>query len=46
MNLNRKTLELAGQNLRRLELILNEEKKTGAERLAKEYRQLVKGLVE
>ena len=27
MNLNRRTLELAGQQLRRLELLLNEEKK-------------------
>ena len=44
MNLNRKSLELAGQNLRTLELRLQEEKKKGTERLAKEYAQLVKGL--
>ena len=46
MNLNTRTLELAGQNLRRLEMTLHEEKKTGAERLVKEYKQLVKGLVQ
>ena len=45
MNLNRRTLELASQQLRKLELKLNEEKQSGAERLAKEYRNLVKGLV-
>ena len=44
MNLNRKSLELAGQNLRTLELRLQEEKKKGTERLAKEYAMLVKGL--
>ena len=44
MNLNLKTLERAGENLRRLELILHEEKKSGAERLMKEYKQLVQGL--
>ena len=38
MNLNRRTLELAGQQLRRLENLLHEEKKSGADRLAKEYR--------
>ena len=46
MNLNRKSLELAGQNLRTLELRLQEEKKRGAERLAKEYQQLVRGLAQ
>ena len=37
MNLNTKTLDLAGQNLRKLELLLHEEKKNGAERLQQEY---------
>lgn len=38
MNLNRKSLELAGQNLRTLELRINEAKQSGAERLANEYK--------
>lgn len=38
MNLNRKSLELAGQNLRTLELRINDAKQSGAEQLANEYK--------
>lgn len=41
MNLNRKSLELAGQNLRRLELLILEETKNGEARLKEEYSRLV-----
>ena len=41
MNLNRKSLELAGQNLRRLELLILEETKNGEVRLKEEYSRLV-----
>ena len=46
MNLNRKSLELAGQNLRTLEMRINEAKQSGAEQLASEYKQLVKSLAQ
>lgn len=46
MNLNRKSLELAGLNLRQLERLIREETKTGEVRLKAEYARLVKGLAE
>ena len=44
MNFKRKTLELAGQNLRKLELMVQEEKESGENRLKKEYQSLVSRL--
>ena len=44
MNFKRKTLELAGQNLRKLELMIQEEKESGENRLKKEYQSLVSRL--
>ena len=36
---------MAGENLRQLEELIQEEKKQGRERLINEYKNLVKGLV-
>ena len=41
MNFNRKTLEVAGQNLRDLENKIAEEKEIGKSRLESEYKSLV-----
>ena len=44
MNFNRKTLELAGANLRKLEQLVVDEKEMGRNRLEAEYRSLVQRL--
>lgn len=45
LNINRKTLELASNNLRRLEDMVKEEKLSSTSRLQDEYKRLVEGLI-
>ena len=44
LNLNRRTLELASTNLKRLDELVREEKRSNTERLQAEYRKLIRGL--
>jgi DNA excision repair protein ERCC-2 len=44
LNLNRRTLELASANLKRLDELVREEKRSNTERLQAEYRKLIRGL--
>jgi len=45
MNMDRKMLEVAGQNLKKLEGLVKQEMELGSSKLDKEYKLLVKGLV-
>ena len=45
MNIGTRTLQLAGENLRQIEQLIEQEKQSGKDRLMKEYKSLVKGLV-
>lgn len=44
MNLNRKTLELASSNIKKLEEIVKKESVSNTARLREEYQRLIKGL--
>ena len=44
LNINRKTLDLASNNLRKLEDRVKEEKKSNTRKLQDEYHRLIKGL--
>ena len=44
LNVNRKTLELASANIKKLEELVKEEKLSNTRRLQEEYHRLVQGL--
>jgi DNA excision repair protein ERCC-2 len=44
LNINRRTLELAGSNIKRLEELVKEEARYNTRRLQEEYTRLIQGL--